>query len=75
MDRALDALPDAYRVVVVLVDVEGYSYPEAAETLGVPVGTVRSRLSRARGQLQRLLWRQAQEAGLIKGVQPDEAHS
>lgn len=75
IDRALDALPDAYRVVVVLVDVEGYSYPEAAETLGVPVGTVRSRLSRGRGQLQRLLWRQAQEAGLIKGVQPDEAHS
>lgn len=67
LDRALDALPDAYRVVVVLVDVQGYSYPEAAEVLGVPIGTVRSRLSRARSQLQRALWRHAQEAGLVHG--------
>jgi RNA polymerase sigma factor (sigma-70 family) len=67
LDRALDALPDAYRVAVVLVDVQGYSYPEAAEVLGVPVGTVRSRLSRARSQLQRALWRHAQEAGLVHG--------
>lgn len=67
MDRALDALPDAHRIVVVLVDVEGYSYPEAAAVLGVPVGTVRSRLSRARGQLQRALWRHAQDAGLVVG--------
>lgn len=66
LDRALDALPDAHRVAVVLVDVQGYSYPEAAEVLGVPVGTVRSRLSRARSQLQRALWRHAQEAGLVK---------
>lgn len=71
LDRALDALPDAYRVAVVLVDVQGYSYPEAAELLGVPVGTVRSRLSRARSQLQRALWRHAQEAGLVKAdVEP-----
>ena len=67
LDRALDALPDAYRVAVVLVDVQGYSYPEAAEVLGVPIGTVRSRLSRARSQLQRALWRHAQEAGLVHG--------
>ncbi|MGH7337648.1 MAG: RNA polymerase sigma factor, partial [Myxococcota bacterium] len=67
MDRALDALPDAHRVVVVLVDVQGCSYPEAAEVLGVPVGTVRSRLNRARAQLQRALWRHAQEAGLVVG--------
>lgn len=71
LDRALDALPDAHRVVVVLVDVQGYSYPEAAEVLRVPVGTVRSRLSRARAQLQRALWRHAQEAGLVPGG-PDE---
>ncbi|MGQ0545317.1 MAG: RNA polymerase sigma factor [Betaproteobacteria bacterium] len=67
MDKALDALADAQRVVVVMVDVEGYSYPEAAQALGVPVGTVRSRLSRARAQLQRALWRHAQEAGLVAG--------
>lgn len=71
LDRALDALPDAHRVVVVLVDVQGYSYPEAAAVLRVPVGTVRSRLSRARAQLQRALWRHAQEAGLVPGG-PDE---
>lgn len=71
LDRALDALPDAHRVVVVLVDVQGYSYPEAAAVLRVPVGTVRSRLSRARAQLQRALWRHAQEAGLVHGG-PDE---
>jgi RNA polymerase sigma factor (sigma-70 family) len=75
LDRALDALPDAYRVAVVLVDVQGYSYPEAAELIGVPVGTVRSRLSRARSQLQRALWRHAQEAGLVKAHAHDhEAH-
>jgi RNA polymerase sigma-70 factor (ECF subfamily) len=73
IERALDALPDAHRVVVVLVDVEGCSYPEAAETLGVPVGTVRSRLNRARGQLQRALWKHAQEAGFTKGEGGDDA--
>ena len=66
LERALDALPEAYRVVVVLVDVQGHSYPEAAEALGVPIGTVRSRLNRARSQLQRALWQHAQEAGLVK---------
>jgi RNA polymerase sigma factor (sigma-70 family) len=75
LDRALDALPEAYRLAVVLVDVQGYSYCEAAELLGVPVGTVRSRLSRARSQLQRALWRHADEAGLLKKEHHDhEAH-
>ena len=60
---ALDALPDAYRVVVVLVDLEECSYTEAAQTLGVPVGTVRSRLNRARSQLQRILWQHARDRG------------
>jgi RNA polymerase sigma-70 factor (ECF subfamily) len=66
MDRALDALPDAFRIAVVLVDVQGYSYGEAAELLGVPVGTVRSRLARARAQLQRALWQHGKDAGLIE---------
>jgi RNA polymerase sigma-70 factor (ECF subfamily) len=44
--------------------IEGYTYAEAAELLEVPIGTVRSRLSRGRGLLQRALWKQAQEAGL-----------
>ncbi|HXF65748.1 MAG TPA: sigma-70 family RNA polymerase sigma factor [Burkholderiales bacterium] len=66
MDRALDALPDAFRIAIVLVDIEGYRYGEAAELLGVPVGTVRSRLARGRALLQRSLWRHARDAGLLE---------
>lgn len=65
IERALDALPDAFRIAVVLVDVQGHSYAEAAELLGVPVGTVRSRLARARAALQRALWQHARDAGLV----------
>lgn len=65
IERALDALPDAFRIAVVLVDVQGHSYPEAAEVLGVPIGTVRSRLARGRAQLQRSLWEHARDAGLL----------
>jgi RNA polymerase sigma-70 factor (ECF subfamily) len=64
LDRALAALPDHYRVVVVLADVEGLKYGEIAETLDVPVGTVRSRLARARCALQRTLWDVARDHGL-----------
>jgi RNA polymerase sigma-70 factor (ECF subfamily) len=64
LDRALAALPEHYRVVVVLADVEGLKYDEIAETLDVPVGTVRSRLARARSALQRTLWNVAREHGL-----------
>ena len=66
IDRALDALPDAFRIAIVLVDVQGYSYSEAAELLGVPIGTVRSRLARARSQLQRALWQHGKDAGLLE---------
>ena len=64
LDRALAALPDHYRVVVVLADVEGLKYAEIAEALDVPVGTVRSRLARARSALQRVLWNVARDRGL-----------
>ena len=64
LDRALAALPEHYRVVVVLADVEGLTYGEIAEALDVPVGTVRSRLSRARSALQRMLWSVARDRGL-----------
>lgn len=56
---AFDRLPDAYRTLVVLVDVEGLTYREAAEALNVPVGTVMSRLSRGRGLLRLELARHA----------------
>jgi RNA polymerase sigma-70 factor (ECF subfamily) len=65
IDRAIDALPDAFRVAIVLVDVQGCSYGEAAQVLGIPIGTIRSRIARARAQLQRALWQHAQDAGLL----------
>jgi RNA polymerase sigma factor (sigma-70 family) len=74
LERALDALPDPFRIAIVLVEVEGNSYPEAAELLGVPIGTVRSRLSRARALLQRALWEQARDAGLLAGRNAGPCH-
>lgn len=65
LERALNALPDGLRVVVLLVDVEEMSYQEAAETLKIPVGTVRSRLSRARYMLQEMLQEYARERRLL----------
>ncbi len=50
--RALAALPETHRAVVMLVDVDGFDYGEVAAIVGVPVGTVRSRLSRARASLR-----------------------
>lgn len=64
IEKALETLPEGFRVVVIMIEVWGLSYAEAAETLDLPVGTVRSRLSRARAQLQRTLWRQARQLGI-----------
>lgn len=63
--RAVDTLPAAFREVVVLSDVEGMSYPEMAEVLGVPVGTVKSRLFRGRRLLQQSLYSYALEMGYV----------
>lgn len=52
---AIDQLPAEFREVIVLREVEGFSYKEISEVVGVPAGTVMSRLSRARERLQRLL--------------------
>ncbi|MCL2466764.1 MAG: RNA polymerase sigma factor SigE [Micrococcales bacterium] len=52
VQRALDALPPSYRAAVVLADIEQLSYEEIAVTLGVKLGTVRSRIHRARAQLR-----------------------
>lgn len=72
IEQALDGLPDGFRTVVVLVEIQGYAYAEVAEMLSIPVGTVRSRLNRARSHLQHALWRQAMEAGLVAGNALDE---
>jgi len=72
--RAVDALPEAFRAVVVLADLQGFSYREIGGILDIPIGTVRSRLARARSALQRALWDHAVDAGLrtsgIEGGEP-----
>lgn len=61
--RAIGELEEHHRAVVVLCDIEERPYAEAAAILGVPVGTIRSRLSRAREQLERRLRGLVEEAG------------
>jgi RNA polymerase sigma-70 factor (ECF subfamily) len=61
LERALATLSPELRACVLLVDVEGAEYAEAAQVFQIPIGTVRSRLSRARMQLHDLLYRYAQE--------------
>lgn len=63
LTRALDELAEPFRSTVILVDVEDQSYDAASEVLGVPVGTVRSRLFRGRRQLQEKLREYARDAG------------
>jgi RNA polymerase sigma-70 factor, ECF subfamily len=63
--RAIDGLPEEYRAAVVLSDLHGLRYAEVAEVLGVPEGTVKSRLFRGRRMLQKKLVRYAVEMGYI----------
>lgn len=62
--KALDKLPDHYREVVMLTDVHEFSYKEAADILQIPIGTVMSRLNRARTQLRKSLTKVAGEYGI-----------
>ncbi len=64
--KALNDLPPNFRMAVVLADIEGLSYKEIAEALQIPIGTVMSRISRARRQLQQSLWKYAQDKGYVK---------
>lgn len=70
IQRAIEHLEPLYRDVVQLVDVQELRYEEAADALGVPVGTVRSRLYRARRQLQQVLMQYAVDAGLASAIEP-----
>jgi RNA polymerase sigma-70 factor (ECF subfamily) len=63
---AIDALPDEFRETLVLSDVEGLPYADIARITGVPVGTVKSRLFRARQALQKQLYDYAVEMGYIQ---------
>jgi RNA polymerase sigma-70 factor, ECF subfamily len=64
--QALNDLPPNFRMAVVLADIEGLSYKEIAEALQIPIGTVMSRISRARRQLQKSLWQYAKERGYVR---------
>ena len=61
--NVLSLLPDDFRTVIYLSDIEGYSYKEIADFIGCPIGTVRSRLHRTRKILYTLLYKYAQENG------------
>jgi RNA polymerase sigma-70 factor (ECF subfamily) len=66
VQAALDALPEAFRMAVWLADVEGFAYKEIAEILGIPIGTVMSRLHRGRKSLEKMLWDKVRERGLVR---------
>jgi RNA polymerase sigma-70 factor (ECF subfamily) len=69
LDRALARLSDDQRAVILLIGLEGMAYETAAQILGVPVGTIRSRLSRGRELLRRLMDRESD----LQPARPDAA--
>jgi RNA polymerase sigma-70 factor, ECF subfamily len=72
---ALQELPDEFRVVATLYFVEELRYQDIALVLDLPIGTVRSRLHRARRILQVKLWQVAEDNGLVRGPsRSEEAH-
>ena len=68
--KALESLPYDYRMVVILADLEDFSYKEIAEILDCPVGTVMSRLYRGRKLLEKALLKYARKHGYIRGAEP-----
>lgn len=70
--KALNDLPPNFRMAVILADIEGLSYKEIAEALQIPIGTVMSRISRARRQLQQSLWQYAKDRGYVREASSDQ---
>lgn len=64
--KALDELLPDFKTVVILCDIEGYTYEEIAEFIDIPIGTVRSRLHRGRKMLQSKLFEYAKKKGIVK---------
>lgn len=65
---AIDSLPEEYRIVATLYFIQDFAYQEIAEVVGVPVGTIRSRLHRGRRFLQKALWMVAEEQGIVRDL-------
>ena len=73
VSEAVAQLPEEYGVVCTLYFMEDFAYHEIAAVLGIPVGTVRSRLHRGRKMLQKVLWQVAEEAGIVGELAADRA--
>jgi RNA polymerase sigma-70 factor (ECF subfamily) len=73
--QALESLPEAFRLAVILADVEGFTYKEIAEMLDIPIGTVMSRLHRGRKAMHKLLFEFAAERGLVSPVDEPPART
>jgi len=71
--KALNDLPMNFRMPIILADIEGLSYKEIAQALQIPIGTVMSRISRARRQLQKSLWQYARDKGYVPVQASDQA--
>ncbi len=65
---ALEALPEEFRIVCTLYFMDDLAYQEIADILGLPVGTVRSRLHRGRKMLQKRLWKVAEDQGIVRSI-------
>ncbi|MDZ4694090.1 MAG: sigma-70 family RNA polymerase sigma factor [Deltaproteobacteria bacterium] len=74
VDRALRALPEEFRLAVVLADLQDFSYKEIADIMECPAGTVMSRLFRGRKMLQTMLMDYAIENGILSKAQADESN-
>ena len=64
--NAIDSLPIEYREAIIYSDIEELTYKEIAEIINVPIGTVKSRINRARSLLRKNLWNYAKERGFVK---------
>ena len=74
VQKAIGELPFVFKQALVLSDMEQFSYNEIAKILDVPVGTVRSRIARARQQLEKSLWEIALEMGISNKTSSSQAY-
>jgi RNA polymerase sigma-70 factor (ECF subfamily) len=72
VEKAVEHLPEIFREAVVLADLEGLSYLEIADALDIPIGTVRSRISRGRSILRRELYAYAKDRGMVHSLRSED---